>query len=208
MSRVVYAQTRLEGATLTEALKKAHLSVKISDEVARAADLVTSNVAFVWVGADDPLDGVLDRVDACRKAFKKVIVIGAQTDQGAPKLASLQLEVTIRRGLVFIPVADENGVASLLCQQLKVDDSSSTAMTLVRTSCDASTKAVVSALPGISDSVAHKLLCHFKTLARIAEATESELLAVEGLGPAAASRIFRFLRCASGHDKYGGRGST
>ncbi len=53
---------------------------------------------------------------------------------------------------------------------------------------------VVSALPGIGDLTAEKLLMHFKTLKNLFNATEQDLASVSGIGKKRAREISKFLR--------------
>jgi hypothetical protein len=170
----------------------------------------------------------LNEEEACQRARQRVdalqnmsnggvLLVQREKLGGASQIAQLQLRLSVLHtpAIPVLPINDLDSFITFLIMRSKCPGEpvkSGAHMSTVpkggkgeptgATITDKRIRTMLTALPGVTDPLAHQLLARFKTLSGVLSADEGQLAAMSSIKPEHARRLFRLFQCVRGHSTY------
>jgi hypothetical protein len=144
-----------------------------------------------------------DRIDQLKTLPNGLLVVQRDKSADEGRIAKLQSELSIQHDppIPIIPVHDKEAFISLLVNRsggCKPSDPSRGRPFVT----DKKLRRMLTALPGVDDPTAHKLLVRFKTVAGVLAAEADQIRSAAGLRNDQADKLYRLFQACRGHSKY------
>ncbi len=155
--------------------------------------------------SSDNLGYTSDRIDQLKTLPNGMVVVQRNKSADEGRIAKMQSALSIQHEppIPIIPVHDKEAFISLLANRSgggKIPDSSKSRGSPVVT--DKKLRRMLTALPGVDDPTAHKLLVRFKTVAGVLAAEEDQIRSAAGLRKDQADNLYRLFQACRGHSRY------
>lgn len=205
-SVIIYADSR-EDAALISLIERAGCIVKT--KLLDVGDYIVSDRAVVERKTrmdfeSSLIDGRLfDQASRISSAYERVVyIIEGKSFANRINRNALMAAISsliLNNGISVFFTRNMNATAELIAALAKKEQVKSKRTILIKKPVKTSNinrqlLYVVSALPGIGDLTAEKLLLHFRTLSNLFSATEQEIASVKGIGKKRARELARFIR--------------